>query len=150
VPESIKITGLAESLGMLRELARDDENGPKTAKGIVRRGTGAGGKVMLAAVEDEAPEKSGRIKRSLKVRRKSSKGKIGVSIGTRAKDFTGPTFYAGFAIWGHLAGSRKLGPMRKHVPGNDFISRGYDRSKDQAAEVTAQKIIEGIDKAATG
>lgn len=148
MPESIKIEGLKEAVGMLRELARDDENGPKTAKGIVRRGLRAGAKPLLAAAKSEAPVRSGLLQQSLKIRSSSRKGRLSVSVGTRAKDFTGPTYYAGFVIWGHYAGSRELGSKRKHVPGNDFITRAYESAKDEAADVATQTILDGIDKAA--
>src|SRR5665213_3824576 len=88
----MQIEGLTESLDMLRLLAARD-GGRKSAKGIMRKAVRAGAKILLREAKDHCPQESGRLERSIKLKVASRKDKITASVGTRAKDFTGRTFY---------------------------------------------------------
>jgi HK97 gp10 family phage protein len=139
--EGLHISGLRETQARLQSL------GPRVEKRVIRKGLRQGAKIVLAAARAEAPERSGNVRRNLKIRSgKGSKGTIALSVGAAAKDFKGPAFYTGFLIYGHHVGSRKLGDKRKFVPANNFLQRAYDGTKEAAAERTVAAWVELIDQ----
>ena len=50
-------------------------------------------------------------------------------------------------VYGHLAGSRKLGDKRKRVRGNPFLTQAFDSTKDAAASTIEKQIAEGVEQA---
>ncbi len=134
---TVTITGLSATRQALEQLPL------KVEKRILRKGIREGAKVMLSAARADAPSLSGATRRNVKIRGGRSKpGTIGLSVGVAAKDFAGPTFYAGFVIYGHRIGKRALGDRRKLVPADNFLSRAYEETKDEAVAVTAAKWAE--------
>lgn len=130
--ETIEIKGMSEVLTSLKKL--DDEVQNKT----IKQGLKIGGKVILVAAQSEAPTLSGLTRRSIKMTSSSRKGVSRVSVGLSSKDYTGDTFYAAFLLYGHKAGSRKLGGARKDVPANNFLKRAVEKSGEAAAEETIE------------
>jgi HK97 gp10 family phage protein len=139
--QGIHISGLSEIKARLESL------GLRVEKRVIRKGLRQGAKIVLGAARAEAPERSGTVLRNIKIRAgRGSKGVISLTVGAAAKDFKGPAFYAGFLIYGHHVGSRKLGDKRKFVPANNFLQRAYDGTKEAAAERTAAAWVELIDQ----
>lgn len=73
-----------------------------------------------------------------------------MTVGAAAKDFTGPAFYGSFVLYGHKAGSRKLGDSRKEVKGRNFIKQAFDQTKEEAVNKTIEEIGRRIDALANG
>lgn len=142
--EMVTLAGLDEAKENLAELDR------KVQKSIVRKGVRKGCKVLLDASRAAAPELSGKLRKNIKIRGKSSKpGTFALSVGVSAKDFTGPAFYGVFVLLGHRVGARRLGDKRKIVPANDFLQRAFDATHEQAAEVAGDTIGELIQQEGT-
>jgi HK97 gp10 family phage protein len=138
-----KIEGLDETRKALEEL------GPKAEKRVIRQGLRIGAKVVLEAARGEAPERSGVLKRNIKIRSgRGSKGKIVLTVGVADKDFKGPTFYAGFVLFGSFVGSRQLGDKRHFRPANNFLQRAFDETKEQAVAATTEAWKDLIDEIA--
>lgn len=133
----MKVQGLQEATQALRELDR------KAQKRIVRKALRAGGKVIQDKARTEAPTRTGALKRNVKIRGgRASKGSVALNIGIGARDFTGKTFYGGFVQYGHRIGKRALGSKRKLVPPNEFLTRAFDATKEQAVTVVVQALGE--------
>lgn len=111
---------------------------PKAAK--------AGGKVILDAALPLAPVVSGLLKANVRQRSASrpSKGIWRSSVGIGSKDWTGQAWYGGAVIWGHHAGSRKLGNARKWIPGDDFLKAAAEEAGDQALKAMTDVIAEAV------
>lgn len=140
----MKIKGLDETDKALKDLD------VAVAKRIIRKGLRAGAKDVLNAARADAPQRSGAIKRNIKIRGGGTKnGVVKLNIGVGAKDFQGKTFYAGFVLYGHKVGSRKLGDARTAVPANNFLERAYESSGQQAVETTTEAWKELIEKEAS-
>jgi HK97 gp10 family phage protein len=139
---SFEVSGLKESLEALKGLE------PKLSKGIVRKGLRAGAKVVSQATKAAAPELTGTLKKGIKVKAgKRKKGFLSYVVGVGKAWFSGPAFYAAFVAFGHKVGSRKLGGSRKQIPANDFMTKGYDQSKNAALTAVISTIESGIDAA---
>lgn len=139
------ITGVKECLLNFSDLPI------KLEKKIIKKSLRAGAKEILAAARANAPESSGLLKRSIKVRAgKSTKGSISIVVGVGKKWFVGPVFYAAMVAWGHKIGSRKLGGARKQVAANDFIGRAYEQKKQNAVDTFTATALELINEAAEG
>jgi HK97 gp10 family phage protein len=140
---AIRVSGLTEVTQALKELDR------KVQKSILRKGLRAGAKVMLSPARAGAPDRTGRIRRNIKVRAgRSSKGRVSISVGVNARDFTGPAFYAAFVLLGHKVGSRRLGNKRTSVPANNFLERAFDQAHQQATDVAVQTMANLIEQQA--
>lgn len=130
-----KIEGLDGVLSLLKSLG-DAE--PK----IVAKANRAGAKIIKASAVAEAPSLSGLTRSNIRIRtsNKKSLGIYRAFIGVGEKDWTGPTFFAAFVLWGHRVGARKLGNARKLVPANDWIKRSASQSGAAAAEAVLSTI----------
>lgn len=139
------IEGLDEVLAKLKTLG-DAE--PK----IITKANRAGAKVIQRVAIAYAPQVSGLTRENIKIRasNKKAQGIYRAFIGVGVKDWTGPTFYAAFALWGHRAGARKLGDARKLVPANDWLKRAGENAGEDAAIVVVEEIILGVQAAAEG
>ena len=139
-----KIDGLTETITKLKELER------KVQKTVVRQSTRAGAKVELAAAKAAAPVRSGITQRNVKIRAGGTKGGVyKLSVGVGAADFKGEAFYAAFVLYGHKAGSRKLGASRKTVAANNWLDRSHEQSKDSAAQTIVDGLVEGVEREAS-
>jgi hypothetical protein len=131
VSDTIKIEGLDHVVEDLQTLARKD------AKRIVRKGLRRGGAVLRESERDEAPQRSGKLKKAIRVTSaRAVKGKIAVTTGLRGKSFPEGHFYPVFVIRGY----RTRGNSGTKVPPNDFLSRAFDRSAEAATQAATTTI----------
>ena len=74
----------------------------KIGKKLVRKALRTAAKPTLALAKSTAPEQSGRLKRSVKIRSGGTrKGVTWMRVGVGKKWFVGPMFYAAFVAFGH-------------------------------------------------
>jgi HK97 gp10 family phage protein len=134
------ITGVFDVLAMLTALGKAEGK-------IVAKANRVGAKIIKIAAEGNAPILSGLTRKNVRVRvsNKPFRGVYRAFIGVGAKDWTGPTFYASFVLWGHRVGARKLGNARKLVPANDWLKRSADQVGQQAADAVVDEIKKGIE-----
>src|SRR6185437_13388918 len=124
-----ELHGMQEAIEALKSLNN------KLERKIIRQGLRAGAKVLKSAAQSEAPERTGLLKSSIKVRAgKRTKNSISVNVATSANDFQGKAFYAGFLLYGWRIGKRSLGDARKLQPANNFFKRAFDATGEQAAQ----------------
>ncbi|XZE36547.1 HK97-gp10 family putative phage morphogenesis protein [Pirellulaceae bacterium SH501] len=98
------LTGSEELNRKLEELTS------KQAKEAIRKAARPALQPTLAAARANAPKRSGRLQRSIKIRAiKRSRSRVGARVTTAKSDnqFSGRTFYAAFQEWGWKTGSRR-------------------------------------------
>lgn len=124
------IQGLDKATKSLRALP------PAVAKKVVRQSMRKALKPVAQAVRQEAPEKSGALKRAIKVRagKRTSKGVIRLQVRVGAGDFKGDTFYGAFQQFG-----------TKKIPANDFMTRGFEATAEGAKDEAERLIVEGLE-----
>jgi HK97 gp10 family phage protein len=138
------VEGVTEAVKGLDELERKMQNK------IIRKGLRAGGKVWRDAARGEAPTRSGKTRRAIKVRAgKRTKDSISVSVGISDKDYSGEAFYAAFVLYGHRVGRRSLGDARKLVPANNFLERAYNQSGQAAGDKAIEVMKEELENQGT-
>lgn len=125
-----------------------DGLGKKLGTKIVRNAIRGGAKITLAKAKALAPVDTGLLKKRLKIKTmKRKKGRIGLTVATSTKEYTGKTFYAPMVEFGHKVGKRpgrgaKAADTRKEVPGEHFIDRAFKTTRREAKAF----IIEDIKK----
>jgi HK97 gp10 family phage protein len=140
----MRITGMEETRKALDNLDREVQ------KKILRKGLRKGCKVMLRIAKADAPFKTGKLKRNIKIRSGGVKyGKLRMTVGIGNKDYTGEAFYAAFLLYGWRVGSRKLGDARRQVPPNNFLRRAYESAGEQAVTTTLESWKELIEQEAS-
>ena len=111
----------------------------KVARKVTKQSLRLGAKVILAAVKEEAPTVSGKLKRSAKVRvaRRNRRGSFAMIVSLAARD--GDRFYGAYVHLGHFAGTSPAGQKAQHksqgrrkVTSDPFVRRAFDRSKGRA------------------
>lgn len=134
------VDGLDETVAALRKL--DTKMQTRVFKAAAKDGA----KMVLPIAISLAPHASGLLESKIQIRSSSrpSKGIFKSSVGVDAKDWTGQTFYASFVLWGHYAGSRKLGSKRKWIPGDDFLKIAAEEAGEQAANAMIQTMADGV------
>lgn len=148
--EVVRVTGLAEVQAKFADLET------KVARKILRQGLRAGAKVVQTAARAEAPRRTGLMAANIKIRgSRGRNGSVAFRVGGSAKDFKGKAkeqrpFYMDFVEGGHFAGPRKLGDKRKFVPGNHFLTRAYEASREAAVAAVAATWKTLIEEAAKG
>jgi HK97 gp10 family phage protein len=143
----IEAKGIQQVQQALKEL--DD----KVSRSILRKGLRQGAKVVLAAAKADAPERTGRLKRNLKVRnKKGGKGKAALSVGAAAKDFTGEAFYSSFIEYGYSTRPSVTGKnaIRKKIPGQHFLKKAFEQTGEQAISTTIESWQQQIEDATQG
>jgi HK97 gp10 family phage protein len=136
---SFKLNGFD---GLDRALA---ELEPRLARKIERQGLREAAKVIQQEAVANAPEDTGTLKQSIKVRAiKRKKGFCGVQVTTGQGFFRGETFYGAFIEFGHHVGSRKLGDARAFVPPRPFMRPAFDSKKEQAAAAVAESVRQAL------
>ena len=150
----------------------------KQAKEAIRKAARPALKPTLAAAKSNAPKRSGRLQRSIKIR-SISRTRLGVGMRVTtskyANQFSGRTFYGAFQEWGWKTGKRQskvaaaesaafaagvdaasiranrkkdrrrtaasLGerlrpsPVRRSIPGKEFLKRAARSTKDEALRI---------------
>lgn len=129
MPQSVVLTGSDE---LNRKLARLKS---KDAKKAIRKASRAALRPVLEAVKAKAPKRSGKLRRSLKIRAlPRSRSRVGarVTTGGKARQFAGETFYGGFQEYGWKSGNRKN-------PGKRFMKQSASAKKQRALSIYASE-----------
>ena len=136
-----KITGVKSIERAYRELPK------RVASKVVRQALRQALRPMLAAVKQEAPVETGQTKRAAKIRavKVKKRGTIALEVRIGEGDYKGDQFYAAFVQYGHDI-ARPRGTVVGHVPPNPFMTRAFDRTKDQATREAIRLIAEGVDR----
>jgi HK97 gp10 family phage protein len=146
----IDVSGNEDLIGKLRKLQRN------VAANVLKKVLRKAGTKIKRSVKQEAPERTGLLKKSIKVfadRSISSKGgaliRVGadasiaphahlVEFGTEERYLKKPTIIS--LLNGSYFYTEKTGAM----PANNFFERGYESSKDEAIRVFQEEIKKEI------
>jgi HK97 gp10 family phage protein len=96
---------------------------------ILREELRKGAKTLLPASKAATPARTGKLRRSVKVRAvKRSRKAVGVLVGYNDKAYAGDTFYGAFLEWGWKQGKRPSRTVRggasdnrKEIPGRRML-----------------------------
>lgn len=114
---------------------------PKVARKVVRQALRKAVKPIQAAAKADAPVKSGKLKKAIKVRAmRRKKGRIGVLAIIGKGDFQGETWYGSVQEFG----ARK----RRRIRAKHFMKKAYESKKAQAAAIAEAEIGPGIEREA--
>lgn len=152
----LSLAGVQDTLKQMERL-----RGPVFKK-VLRTALRAGAKVVLAEAKSLAPVRQtaypakadrtpGSLRNSLKVRSGKSKTGAAMLVQTRAGDFKGAEFYAGFLEYGTKARFRKVKSKRKGATGatglikpQAFMKRAMDSKRAEATAVIASELRAGL------
>ena len=133
---SVKVEGLDVLADRLKGL------GPDISKKSLAKSVVAGARVVRKAVVDRAPIDTGRLRRSIYLKKmpKESNGAqqtyiVAVRSGKRYQKTNKDAFYWRF----HEFGTEKL-------PAKPFVRPGFETSKEQAAERIKDVLVREVDK----
>lgn len=163
---TIIITGDAAADRALKEFATNAQ------RRIVRKATREGLRPVLTAAKANAPRKSGRLRKSIKLRAmKRSRTKVGARIttGTAGSDFQGKTYYGAFQEFGWRVGKRAKEVRRaqnftlkrkvrapgeslntaidnrRQIPGRKYMANAAETKRDQAQAIFRRVVQEEIE-----
>lgn len=134
--QGIVITGVKDIDRRLRDLP------PKVQKKVIRQGMRAGLKVLQAAVEQEAPEKTGATKEHVVVRavKGRKRGSIELEVRIAAEDELKKT---------SANGKTYFYPAIVQYMYNPFMTRAFDSTGEAARQVTIAWIRNGVEREAS-
>ena len=129
-------------------IAKLDRFTPSVGKRIMRTALRAGAQPILTQARANAP--GSRIKRSLKIRAGRSKGgEVSVLVTTRAGDFKGKEFFAGFLEYGTKERVQKKFKTKARKTGKvsprQFMLKAFESRKDAAQQIIANELKAGIE-----
>jgi len=108
----------------------------KVEKKLTRQALRAGARVIAKEAKLRAPVDTGTLRSKIKVwALKRSRTRIGVLVGTSAKDYTGNQFYGAFAEYG-----------TKDIPAKPYLGPAADAKGSEAAKVVEKTLAEGIER----
>lgn len=141
------------------------------SRAAIRKALRAGAKATQKVAKGSLPKKTGKLRRSLKVRAiKRSRKKLGVTVTTGADGsaFKGKAFYGGFQEFGWKTGKRKhrrsgavpIGGgqfrthvggrrMRKQIPAGNHLRKAAEKSEGQASEAVRRVMQQEINRLAS-
>lgn len=110
-------------------------------------------KKLVAPSKAATPTRTGKLKKSVKVRASNKKGSIGIRVGYGEKSFTGETFYGSFLEFGWRVGKRPSknvagtdSDKRTKVPGKRMLGKVAEKEGpallDAAVASIAKRVIE--------
>ena len=118
----MEIEGIEELLDKLQRLGEQ-------SKSIENKALKKAGSVVEDAIKNEAPVRSGNLKKSIKTSGVKTKNGIKhVEIGPRNDGF-----YGKFIEFGTV-----------HIKANPFMGRGYEKSKNEAMNKISEEIRKGL------
>ncbi len=144
-----KLDGIEKLEKQLKALAD-----PKTAKKIQRRAATAAIRPMRAACKEACPVDTGALKKSIdskvSVKNRGVSAIVGADTAVMEDGKKGEksesTVRAARVL--HLVCFGFIDPSGKAVPGNNFLERGYHITIDRCQKIYADKLREGLEKAA--
>lgn len=108
----------------------------KVEKKLTRQALRAGAKIIAKEAKLRAPVDTGELKSKIKVwALKRSRKRIGVLVGTSAKEYTGDQFYAAFVEYG-----------TKDMPAKPFLGPAAEAKGPEAAAVVGKTLADGIER----
>lgn len=133
-------------------------------------------KPCLQTARRVAPKRSGKLRRSIKIRAIArSRSRIGARVTTSASDnvYSGKTFYGGFQEWGWRVGKRTSNAdfgadkgkrrtiaqrlqatarnnTRKKIPGLNFLKKSANSTREECMYLYQTSIKDYIEKVAKG
>lgn len=120
----------------------------RVQKKVLRKPLRDAAKIIHAQAKANAPVRTGLLRSSLKVRAgkrsRRFKNEVRIVVVTEGGFFKGKAFYGGFVELGFRRGHRRLGKVRRKVPGQHFIKRAYDQTEQRARRVAISGIAAGI------
>jgi HK97 gp10 family phage protein len=120
---SFEVKGDKELIAKLKAL------GGTEAKKACKRATRSGAKIILQAARSTAPERSGALRRSMKLRQRTKKNTVTTAV-------TAKIYYGAFQEFG-----------TKKMKGQHFIEDATDRTADAALSQTLDELKSEIEKA---
>lgn len=129
------------------------------AKRAIRTAARAAMRPVQAASQAEAPVKSGRLRKAIKIRAlKRSRSRIGISVSLNKKGsmFGGKTFYGAFQEFGWRSGKKSkhdianLTDSRKQNEAKHFMQKAAKRSKRQALNIYVRQLRDMVFKLTWG
>jgi hypothetical protein len=143
--------------------------GPK-AKAVIRKAAREALRPVFAAVKSATPTRSGRLKRSVRLRAIArSRSRVGARITTGGSDnlFAGRTYYGGFQEYGWKAGKRATNASvgaskfkkktssqkaaadaqnesRKQIPGKKWMKTAADNKQSLALSIYELEVEKGL------
>jgi HK97 gp10 family phage protein len=90
---------------------------------ILREELRRSAKELVAPSKAATPVKTGRLRKSVKVRAKRSRKAVQFTVGFNDKNFQGDTFYGAFLEFGWKAGKRNKGNTRKQIPAKRILGK---------------------------
>jgi HK97 gp10 family phage protein len=138
----LRIEGADDILKALKQLE------PKFAKKAVRKAMRVGLKPILTTARANAPVKSGKIKKAIKIRAaKRKRNRVGVRIKIGEENFVGKGFYGAFQEFGWKTGSRKSPPdQRTQIEGKHFMENAFDSRGHEAMNLTRDELKKNLDE----
>lgn len=138
----LRIEGADEILRALKEVE------PKFAKKAVRKAMRVGLKPMLTAARSNAPVKTGRIKKAIRIKAaKRKRNRVGVRIAIGDQNFVGKGFYGAFQEFGWKTGRRDSDPSsRNEIPGKHFMENAFDSKGSEAMAITRDELKKNLDE----
>lgn len=128
---TITIKGADEIQRLLSELE------PKLQRKVIRQALRKAAKPIQSAAKADAPTKTGRLRKAIKIRAaKRKKGTIGINVAIADRDFTGAKFYGAFENYGTSRG----------IEQRRFMNRAADSEGPRSAESAQLEIAAGIDR----
>lgn len=162
MPSVLRIQGDKQLIRKFNELP------VKVEKTIARKATREAGRPMLAEAKRNAPVATGKLRKSLKLRalRRSRKGRVGVTVGTSNREFSGEQFYGAFQEYGYHLGKRtssvrkeqrlarrgRLGSTRdsrRFVEGTHYLERAFATKQGESQRIMQRELWAGIEREAT-
>ncbi len=120
------LTGDKKLNRMLKRLAEKD------GKAAARKAARPALRPTLASAKQNAPEETGALVGSLKIRAlKRSRTRVGAQVQTADGAFKGKTFYGGFQEWGWKTGKRGA-KRRRQVLGFRFMLKAAIETRHRA------------------
>ena len=108
----------------------------KIEKKLTRQALRAGAKIIAKEAKLRAPVDTGELKSKIKVwALRRSRKRIGVLVGTSAKEYTGDQFYAAFVEYG-----------TKDMPAKPFLGPAAEAKGPEAAAVVGKTLADGIER----
>ena len=145
--ETVKLSGFNELENAMRQL------GGKVARRAGIAGMKMALKPTLTEARRQIPERTGKLKKALKIRvgktKKKSLAVVRVSLSENTANlFTGQTFYGGFQEFGWRSGPRRLGDSRKQNPGEHFMQNAWEETRGTVLNDFKGYLGQAIEKAA--
>lgn len=113
-------------------------------KDVIQKACKKSAKIVADEAKELAPEKSGQIKRAIRVRLgRIKRGGFSALAAMGRKWFTGEEFYGGFQEFGWKTGKRGSS-NRKQIPGEHYMEHAFEEKGQEALDTLLVEIKDGM------